>query len=231
MSDEFYIGYIPKAPAHLGRRIAVAAGVLVALACLAAALLTIKQPAFATSNFEYGVYREYTGAVGVEPFPTLRTDAGTFLLVAPGKHGVSITPGFATLRASLIRRGENQMLEVRPETIRPADPQHQPQGSSVVLGRFTLRGEIVDSKCYLGVMNPGEGKVHRDCAARCIAGGIPPAFIARDSSGETRFMLLTGVRGDISSWVGEPVELRGELSRQGPQLIFSADPASMRRVE
>jgi hypothetical protein len=29
---------------------------------------------------------------------------------------------------------------------------------------MTLTGEIVDSKCYLGVMNPGQGKVHRDCA-------------------------------------------------------------------
>ena len=230
MNDEFYVGYIPKAPARLGRRIALIAGVLVVGACSAAALLTVRQPAFASSRFEYGVYREYTGAIGVEPYPTLRTDAGTFLLVAPGKHGLSARSGFFTLQGSLIARGENQMLEVRPETIRVTDGRSG-EAASAVLGSFTLRGEIVDSKCYLGVMNPGEGKVHRDCAARCIAGGIPPAFIARDSSGETRFMLLAGLNGDISSWVGEPVELSGKLVRQGPQLIFSADRASMRRVE
>jgi hypothetical protein len=35
------------------------------------------------------------------------------------------------------------------------------------LGEFDLVGEIVDSKCYLGNMNPGNGKVRRDCAVRC----------------------------------------------------------------
>ena len=44
------------------------------------------------------------------------------------------------------------------------------------LDTFTLIGEIVDSKRYLGVMNPGNGKVHRDCAVRCLSGGIPPIF-------------------------------------------------------
>jgi hypothetical protein len=230
MNDEFYVGYIPKAPPRLGRQITVLVGALVAAACSTAALLTIKQSMFATSKFEYGLFREYTGAIGVEPYPMLRTNAGTFLLVAPGKHGLSTRPGFFTLQGSLIARGENQMLEVLPETIRVTDGRLG-EAESVGLGSFTLRGEIVDSKCYLGVMNPGEGKVHRDCAARCIAGGVPPAFIARDLYGETRFMLLTGLRGDISSWVGEPVELRGELARRASQLIFSVDPTSMRHVE
>ena len=38
------------------------------------------------------------------------------------------------------------------------------------LGNAVLRGEITDPKCLLGVMNPGQGKPHRDCAVRCIAG-------------------------------------------------------------
>ena len=37
-----------------------------------------------------------------------------------------------------------------------------------VLGPVELTGEIADSKCWLGVMNPGEGTVHRDCARRCL---------------------------------------------------------------
>jgi hypothetical protein len=222
MSPEFYVGYLPKAPSRLGRRIAIVTAVLVLGACSAAALLTVKQPAFASSNFEYGTYREYKGALGVEPYPTLRTEAGAFLLVAPGKHGLDARPGFVSLQGSLISRGENRMLEVRPDSVRVTNGQPS-KAATVGLGSFTLQGEIVDSKCYLGVMNPGEGKVHRDCAARCIAGGVPPAFIARDSSGETRFMLLTGLRGEISSWVGEHVELKGQLSRRGSQLIFTVE--------
>jgi hypothetical protein len=51
------------------------------------------------------------------------------------------------------------------------------------LGAFTLVGEIVDSKCYLGIMNPGETNPHRECAALCIRGGIPPLIIAHDADG------------------------------------------------
>jgi hypothetical protein len=51
------------------------------------------------------------------------------------------------------------------------------------LGAFTLVGEIVDSKCYLGIMNPGETNPHRECAALCIGGGIPPLIIAHDADG------------------------------------------------
>lgn len=222
MNPEFYVGYLPKAPARLGRRIAIIAGVLAAGACATAILLTARQPAFATSNFEYGTYREYKGALEVEPYPTLRTASETFLLVAPGKHGLDTNPGFVTLQGSLISRGDDRMLEVRPDTIRSTTGQAADVATSAIRS-ITLRGEIVDSKCYLGVMNPGEGKVHRDCAARCIAGGVPPAFIPRDSSGETRFVLLTGLRGDLSALVGEPVELKGHLSRRGSQLVFTVE--------
>ena len=46
------------------------------------------------------------------------------------------------------------------------NPSYQP------LGAVTLTGEIVDSKCFLGVMNPGNLKPHKACAIRCISGGI-----------------------------------------------------------
>jgi hypothetical protein len=51
----------------------------------------------------------------------------------------------------------------------------------VSLGTQTLIGEIVDSKCYLGVMNPGALIPHRACAIRCISGGIPPVLLVRQS--------------------------------------------------
>jgi hypothetical protein len=47
-----------------------------------------------------------------------------------------------------------------------------------------VRGEIVDSKCFLGVMVPGSGKTHKDCASLCLRGGIPPALYVRDQSGQ-----------------------------------------------
>ncbi len=66
------------------------------------------------------------------------------------------------------------------------------------LGEFTLQGEIVDRKYFLGVMDPGEGKVHRDCAVRCISGGIPQALVTSDLDASSKFLLLTDEMGNRS---------------------------------
>jgi hypothetical protein len=85
-------------------------------------------------------------------------------------------------------------------------------------------------------MNPGEGKVHRDCAARCISGGIPPALIAADRDGGVRFFLLTGRGGvpinkEVLPVVGEPVRLVGTLFRWRDQVRIEADAGSIRPLE
>jgi len=93
----------------------------------------------------------------------------------------------------------------------------------------------VDTKCYLGAMNPGESKVHRDCAVRCISGGIPPAFLARDASGEVKILLLVGADGralnrEVLRYVAEPLELSGHLLRAGSTLTLKAEPTQFRRI-
>jgi hypothetical protein len=70
------------------------------------------------------------------------------------------------------------------------------------------------------VMNPGSGKVHRDCAARCISGGAPPAFLVRDASGRTSTLMLANFRRELLEHVAEPVELRGRLARSAGRLIL-----------
>jgi hypothetical protein len=102
------------------------------------------------------------------------------------------------------------------------------------LGQVTLSGEIVDSKCYLGVMNPGNGKVHRDCAVRCISGGIPPAFSVKDAEGRPKILLLAGADGrqlnrEVLDFVAEPITIRGRLTRAGETYILWAEPSSFVR--
>ena len=85
-------------------------------------------------------------------------------------------------------------------------------------------------------MNPGEGKVHRDCAARCISGGIPPALIAADATGKRRMFLLTGPHGDpinrqVLPFVGEPVSIRGQVFRSAEVWRIEAHVADIRRSE
>ena len=107
--------------------------------------------------------------------------------------------------------------------------------NTVGLGRQTLVGEIVDSKCYLGVMNPGQLTPHRACAIRCISGGIPPILLVRQTNGSALHFLLVSSDGrpvnkEVLAMVAEPVQITGEVVRQGEFLILRADPATYRRI-
>jgi hypothetical protein len=249
MNQDFYVGYSPKAPAALGRWVARLVTGLLLAGLAVGALLMLGQAPFADSKFEYGIYREYFGVIEEWPYPilrtagVLRTTSSSLLLVAPGKHGLSgavkgLQGKSIRLKGTLIERGQDRMLEVLPESIGETGKLPVPSVDQPVdLGPVRLRGEIVDSKCYLGVMNPGNGKVHRDCAVRCISGGVPPAFIAKDAAGETRVLLLVGSDGralnkEILSFVAEPVEIPGQLVRSGSNLILKGEPAAfLRRPE
>ncbi len=99
----------------------------------------------------------------------------------------------------------------------------------------TLTGEIVDSKCFLGVLNPGALTTHRACAIRCISGGIPSVLLVRRTNGLALYFLLLSrdgkpVNKQLLNLVAEPVEITGEVERQGELLILRADPATYRRA-
>jgi hypothetical protein len=96
-------------------------------------------------------------------------------------------------------------------------------------------GEIVDSKCFLGVMNPGQLTPHRACAIRCISGGIPPVLLVRSKNGPAIYLLLVAADGkpvnpQVLDLVAEPVQITGEVERQGGLFILLADPSTYRRV-
>jgi hypothetical protein len=233
MNDDFYVGYLPAAPPGLARTVTRCVVLLMAAAAIVAVLLLAGQTPFATSKFEYGVYREYTGRIDTLPWPVLSTSNGSFLLVAPGKHGfIPGQSGMVNLKASLIERGPDNMLEVLADSVRPATGS-APVAGLEPLGKVIMRGEIVDSKCWLGVMNPGSGGIHRDCAGRCISGGIPPAFAATDATGAARVFLLSGVDGralnrEVLPYVGKRLELTAELFRSGSLHIIRAEPSDFR---
>lgn len=182
-ADEFYVGYVGRAP----RRMALAG-----LALSVALILVFGQQPFDRSAFEYGVAREYQGRLEAGPYPALlvpRPGAppglpahSLYLLVAPGKHGAGVLvrgfDGPVRLRGSLIYREDRAMIEVLPGSISPAAVAGGWRSPPEEMGEITVTGEIADSKCYLGVMNPGRSKVHRACAARCLSGGIPPLLMA-----------------------------------------------------
>jgi hypothetical protein len=165
--------------------------------------------------------------LGLRPWPVLFDEAGSHVLFAPGKHGFSpAVPDGATvrLRGSAMSHGDARGVEVNSLDFVTASA-HTP--APVRLRSVSVIGEIVDSKCYFGVMNPGRGKVHRDCAVRCIAGGIPPALLVRDRDGMLRPLILSGIpASELKDWIGERVRVSGELLRYGSLLTISASGIS-----
>ena len=117
------------------------------------------------------------------------------------------------------------MIELVNDSIAASAEMRQVPAPATNLGTFTLTGEIVDSKCYLGVMNPGNGKVHRDCAVRCLSGGIPPIFATNDFRGVPATLLLTGATGrplpkeTFLNLVAQPVRVHGNVLQTGDTLI------------
>ncbi len=217
---EFYIGYLPRAPRNIGRFVVRIVAALCAFGAAAAILLVLSQSPFAASTFEYQQYREYTGTIEAWPYPILLSKGHSFLLVAPGKHGFTGNSTNVRLKGALIHREGVEMLEVLPESVVQIAAANGTADATVSLGQVTLSGEIVDSKCYLGVMNPGQGKVHRDCAVRCISGGVPPAFVVYDASGQSRTILLTGAGREVLDYVAKPVQIRGSLLRKGSVYVL-----------
>jgi len=243
--NDFYIGYLPKSPTALAgflRKVIVGLGLV---AVTLALVLLFGQMPFANSAFEYGKVRTFEGIVAARPFPTLlvarpgkiaqQDKYSRYLLVAPGKHGADdLVAGFdgkqVHLRGQLIYREGGTMIEIEPTSIALGDTSLHPQEMMRDLGPVTLIGEIVDSKCYLGVMNPGQGKVHRDCAARCISGGIPPIFIT--TSGHEQ-LLLVGLDGRapgrdaLREFIAEPIQIEGQLLETGSTRFLKIDPKAL----
>jgi hypothetical protein len=209
-----------------------AVGSLILAALVIASTLAVMQGPFDESSFAYQQYRGYSGTLFTLPTPLLVTSDGVYLLTRPGKFGVDADAwnGRAVrLRGALIQSGNNRMLEIEPGSVGAlgATPQSPPLIES--LGIIEVTGEIADGKCYYGVMNPGRGKVHRDCAVRCLSGGAPPVFLVRDASGSLRTLVLTGLGREILQYVAEPVRMRGKLERFGSQIVFHADAGTLRR--
>ena len=116
-----------------------------------------------------------------------------------------------------------------------ADPAPATDGAAPEsLGTHTLAGEIVDSKCFLGVMKPGELKTHRACATRCISGGVPPVLLVRKRDGTALYLVLIATDGGavndrVLDLVAEPVEITGEVLRYGDLLVLRSDPETYER--
>jgi hypothetical protein len=257
--DELYIGYDPPMPPGIARFVKRVVLTIGAGVPIAAGLIAIGHVRVDGGAFDFGRPHQLAGVISTRPYPAIHLDTRVVagpgadsrrdtwaLLVAPGKHGAdSLVSAFdgarVTLEGTRIQRGNRVMFEVTPGSIARAG--HAGVGdaadaadavSAADDAMVTLRGEIVDSKCHLGVMVPGEGKTHKDCASLCLRGGIPPALLVRDREGRSVLMLLVSLSGEpvgqaAVRLAGEPVEVTGAIARTiTPQRSSPSDWLTLR---
>ncbi|MBI1767038.1 MAG: hypothetical protein HYR67_01535 [Bacteroidetes bacterium] len=231
-TDEFYVGYIPSAPDKTSvfiKKIIFAGATLLTIV---AAALALNQKQFSPTDFEYGVNTTLAGLLVKSPVPHLRISLGKnlegkelfqmVLLVGSGKHGADdlIEKKFVsmvTIRGYLIYGDGKAILQINDASdITPNDrnvTNSELRNESFSKAEtISVTGEITDPKCYFGVMKPGEGKTHRSCAIRCIAGGIPPVLKSNTSD---YFLLVNenfeSLNADVLPIVGDMVSLDGEV--------------------
>jgi len=244
---EFFVGWQGRAPPLLGRWL-VRVGIILALAVIVAAwAFAAMQRTIGPATWDHAHAREFTGVLAAEPVPILVATSpeicgtATFLLVQPQKYGFDrdvarrMTGRVVRLRGTVLCREGHAMLEVVPGSMVAVVESPAPVPPVSDLGEHLLRGEIVDSKCFLGAMNPGVLKPHRACAIRCISGGVPPILLVREPEGQSVYYLLLGpdgqpINGDVLDFVAEPVEIRGVVQRQGELLVLRAPPEAIRRL-
>jgi hypothetical protein len=249
MSEDFYIGYLPKMPKSLARVTRTFVVLAFAAAVCLAVVLWLGQKPFAKSVFEFGTVKDFEGSIQARPIPFLLVEKPEknnglptferFPLVAEGKHGFdasSFDGSHVRLKGTLVYRDDLQMIEVVSDSMEKlSETANLPNEPTESLGSYTLKGEIVDSKCYLGVMNPGQSKPHRDCAVACLRGGIPPLFIVKDTAGNVSELWLLSekdksVNQEILDYVAEPIEISGEVTRTSNQLFFKINPQQIKRL-
>lgn len=249
---EFYVGYDGTMPPRLARRTRRTVAVVLALMVAVAASLVWAQRPFAPSRFEFGTIRAFRGTVVTQPYPALLVprpghapglpDVSSYILVGPGKSGAAGLAAFdrapVALEGTLVYRDEQTMIEVvsgsvhrDPAATSGAGAGGSPGTNVEDLGSARLVGEIVDSKCFLGVMNPGNLQVHRDCAVRCISGGVPPVLVVHDRRGALSYLILVSKRGlpvnqQVLAMIATPVAITGRVTRRGDQLFLAADPTT-----
>jgi hypothetical protein len=247
--SSFYVGWMQNMPRSLSRFIIVYVVVLCLVVAGVSILLALAQKPFSKSNFEYGKTTVVTGVYFSSPVPHLLAHDGSrntmIVLVGYGKHGAAgvmerlevsygaqLSGKKIDLRGTLIYGDGKTLMQVdlndRPlvAVSRTSANIH----SLVEKDKIEIKGEIIDPKCFFGVMKPGEGKVHKDCAIRCIAGGIPPVLKITTAQAGNDYILLTKSDGNINRFVldhiATPVTLSGRLSKLHDWLVLDVQTLS-----
>lgn len=249
--DEFYIGYLEKAPTGLSKFLKSRVLFIGLVVILAALGFAIAQSPFSNSSFELGKLTKVEGTFYNDPYPMLKVQSkgGQFknvLLLGFGKFGAdnglkeiesltqqSLIGKRISVEGTLIYYNGQTLMQLENDiegTIQGLGGAPAPvRVKELVVENWSLKGEIIDPKCYFGVMKPGLGKIHRSCAARCISGGIPPVFVTRDSSGHSNYFLIADENGErlkdeLVPYIGKGVQIEASIYQMEDWKFIQLNP-------
>lgn len=241
-----YVSYLP-APGWLRRVIILTTGAAAWIALIAAAAWAWPQRDPGPAVWDDGHTIQLEGTLVCDPYPMLilpasaQSPARVTMLVETGKHGAQLRARafdhqHVSARGWKLTRDGRDILELdeAPDAIVASNrPAQAPSWNDPAPA--TLRGEIVDYKCYLGAMKPGDGKAHRACASLCIRGGIPPVLVSRDEGGQSVYTVIVArdrspIGTALLDLVAQPVEIRGELIETAGLRVLCTDIQSIRTL-
>ncbi len=247
--DNFFIGWQGNTSAENKKwikRILIPIFILIPIVLFAIVILA--KP-FSSGQFELGKVKEFTGVYYEDPFPVLLLDKGQLdngnstsaLLVGHGKNGAKtfmyqaeekfgkLSGKKIKIQGTLIYGDGRTLIELtkKHKSVMEVLATEAKKSGTPRFTNKTLQGEIVDPKCWFGVMKPAEGKVHKSCAIRCISGGIPPVFLVRGSV-RNSYYILKGANGEdinqeVLEYIGEPVEVRGDAYQENGWEVLRVD--------
>ena len=256
-NDEFYIGWMEKAPKTFASTLKKYVLILLPVIIVLGVLLALSQKKFDTSNFEFGKLTEVKGVYFNTPVPNLKVINGkdiwgnenyiTVPLIGYGKHGAdgimyelqheqntSFVGKEIILKGTLLYNDGKLLMQVdgndKPFVkISNSNIDKKDLPVSTQLGVIDVKGEIVDPKCFFGVMKPGEGKPHKDCAIRCILGGMPPVLKVTGENGNQNYYLIVGAHGEkmneaVQDYVATPVNVHAKAVKYDDWIVLYVNP-------
>lgn len=255
--DEFFIGWRDEMPAQNKKwLIRLLIPVFLFIPVLVFTIVFFTKP-FSQGQFEFGKIKEFTGVYFEKPFPVLILEKGQLppnmdlnaLLVGYGKNGAKtfmdaiqkekgdLSGRKIKIQGTLIYGDGKTLIELTNKDRSVIDVMNEP--TKVALPpkpkTIVLQGEIVDPKCWFGVMKPGEGKVHKSCAIRCISGGIQPVLRVTNNGKNTYYVLegenYEDINQEVLPYIAESVEIEGQTHQENGWNILKINPKEIKIIQ